>query len=156
MPEEVFITVTISLVIAINVEDDISFSWFFRLTMWPVVVNSPMELELWRNWLRQASWRRFVPWKHCQKITADTKQLYVKWRVIIEVPQYHPLSLKNELQRSPKSCKMTSESSVCGTSHSSQAYMQPRYIYHKELYTTDNKFNLKFSVSRCTLPIFFS
>lgn len=77
-------------------------------------------------------------------------------RVIIEVPQYHPLSLKNELQRSPKSCKMTSERSVCGTSHSSQAYMQPTYIYHKELYTIDNKFNLKSSVSRCTLPIFFS
>ena len=45
------------------------------------------------------------------------------------VPQYHPLSLKSELQRGPKSCKMTSEHSVCRTSHSSKAYMQPRYIY---------------------------
>ena len=52
-----------------------------------------------------------------------------KGGVIIEVPQYHPLSLENESQRGPKSCKMTSERSVCKTSHSSKAYMQPRYIY---------------------------
>ena len=80
MSGEVFVTVTTSLVIVINLEDDMRFSWFFppySATSCDQFTNGAVK-KLTASCFMGSSyaWRRFAPWKLCQKITADTKQLY--------------------------------------------------------------------------------
>ena len=80
MSGKVFVTVTINLVIVINLEDDMRFSPFFPpyyATSCGQFTNGAVN-KLTASCFMDSSWRRFAPRTLCQKITADTKQLYAK------------------------------------------------------------------------------